>query len=82
MGVRVSDRRQALKTIRKPKIFLQAQTLEVVLQIPFVRLNKASVLNIHDADQGRLMQCLNSGGDLGSALPDKRIPSRITSLAF
>lgn len=47
---------------------LQAQVLEVVLQIPFVHLSKAPVLKIHDADRGRLTQGLNFGSVFGDAL--------------
>ena len=44
---------------------LQAQALEVVLQIPFVQLSKAPVLKIHDADRGRQTQGLNFGSVFG-----------------
>ncbi|CAH0305397.1 hypothetical protein SRABI06_04715 [Pseudomonas brassicacearum] len=47
---------------------LQAQALDVVLQIPFVQLSKAPVLKVHDADRGRLTQGLNFGSVFGDAL--------------
>jgi hypothetical protein len=47
---------------------LQAQAVEVVLQIPFVYLSKTPVLKIHDAGRGRPTQCLDLGGVFGDAL--------------
>lgn len=47
---------------------LQAQPLEVLLQTPFVHLNKAPLLKAHDADQDRLTQGLDFGDIFGDVL--------------